>query len=188
MFNAKGLVLALTVLAVAIAAPARAQNDDATFSSDEIVDTGQAFFGAVSRNLAAVVENLFSRYGRPNGYVLGEEAAGSFIGGLRYGEGTLYTKNAGDHRVYWQGPSVGFDWGADGAKTMILIYNLASVNEVYKRYGGVSGSAFAVGGLGVTALSNGEVTVVPIRSGVGLRLGANIGYIKFTPRPTWNPF
>ncbi|MCB1494130.1 MAG: DUF1134 domain-containing protein, partial [Rhodobiaceae bacterium] len=112
----------------------------------------------------------------------------SFIGGLRYGEGQLITKNAGTHKVYWQGPSVGFDWGADGARTMILVYNLPSVDALYERYAGISGSAYVVGGLGVTALGNGEITVVPIRSGVGLRLGANVGYIKFTRNPTWNPF
>lgn len=175
-------------LVVAGAHDARAQTEDPTFSSNEIVDAGQNFFGAVSRNLAAVVENLFSRYGRPNGYILGEEAGGSFIGGLRYGEGQLITKNAGTHKVYWQGPSVGFDWGADGARTMILVYNLPSVDALYERYAGISGSAYVVGGLGVTALGNGEITVVPIRSGVGLRLGANVGYIKFTRNPTWNPF
>ncbi len=179
--------IVLAMVALAPVQPARAQADD-TYTSSEIVAAGQNFFGAISRNLAAVVEDLFARYGRPNGYILGEEAGGSFVGGLRYGEGTLYTKNVGTHKTYWQGPSVGFDWGADGARTMILIYNLQSVNQLYQRYGGLSGSAFVVGGLGVTALGNGEVTVVPIRSGVGVRLGANVGYVKFTRNPTWNPF
>lgn len=188
--SAHSAILGAIVLAMVALAPvhaARAQADD-TYTSSEIVAAGQNFFGAISRNLAAVVEDLFARYGRPNGYILGEEAGGSFVGGLRYGEGTLYTKNVGTHKTYWQGPSVGFDWGADGARTMILIYNLQSVEELYQRYGGLSGSAFVVGGLGVTALGNGEVTVVPIRSGVGVRLGANVGYIKFTRNPTWNPF
>lgn len=168
--------------------PAQAQTDDSTYSSSEIIAAGQTFFGAISRNLAAVVEDLFARYGRPNGYILGEEASASLVGGLRYGEGQLYTKNAGNHKVYWQGPSVGFDWGADGARSMILVYNLNRIDDLYQRYAGISGSAFIVGGLGVTALGNGEVTVVPIRSGVGVRLGANVGYIKFTRNPTWNPF
>ncbi|MEM6664800.1 MAG: DUF1134 domain-containing protein [Pseudomonadota bacterium] len=183
------LALALLVAVVlATATPARAQSNDATFSSTEIVGAGHQFFGTVSRNLAAVVESLFSRAGRPNGYILGEEAGGAFIGGLRYGEGTLYTKNAGSQKVFWQGPSVGFDWGADGARTMVLVYNMTTTEDVYRRFAGVSGSAFVVGGLGVTALSDNVVTVVPIRSGVGARLGANVGYIKFTPRATWNPF
>lgn len=180
--------MACAALLLATAPRADAQQADSTFSSQEIVAAGSNFFGAVSRNLGSVVESLFSRYGRPNGYVLGEEASGSFVGGLRYGEGRLHTKNAGTHQVYWQGPSLGFDWGADGARTMILVYNLQTIDEAYQRYAGLSGSAFVVGGLGVTALGNGEVTVVPIRSGVGLRLGANIGYIKFTRNPTWNPF
>ena len=94
------------------------------FAPQEIVDAGHHFFGTVSRGLAAVVEKATAQWGQPNGYILGEEACGAFIGGLRYGEGTLYTKNAGDLRVFWQGPTLGFDWGGDGARTMMLVYNL----------------------------------------------------------------
>ena len=129
-----------------------------------------------------------SRWGLPNGYILGEEAGGAFIGGLRYGDGMLYTKNAGDARVYWQGPSLGFDYGADGARTMMLVYNLPATEAIFERFGGVDGSAYLVGGLGMTALVTNDIVVVPIRSGVGLRLGANFGYLKFTQGPTWNPF
>ena len=124
----------------------------------------------------------------PNGYVLGEEGSGAFVAGLRYGEGTLYTKNAGDLRVYWQGPSVGFDWGGDGARTMTLVYNLPATNAIYQRFAGIDGSAYIVGGFGMTALTANNIVLVPIRSGIGLRLGANIGYLKYTPRATWNPF
>jgi hypothetical protein len=160
------------------------------YSSNEVVDAGHHFFGGISRGLASIVEKAVSQWGLPNGYILGEEASGAFIGGLRYGEGTLYTKNAGDVRVFWQGPSLGFDAGADGARTMMLVYNLPQTEAIFDRFGGVAGSAYFVGGLGMTALTSGDgrMVVVPIRSGLGLRLGANVGYLKFTERATWNPF
>lgn len=164
------------------------QAERSTFAPDEIVATGGRFFGNVSRGLASVVERAVSQFGLPNGYILGEEGSGAFVAGLRFGEGTLYTKNAGDLKVYWQGPSVGFDWGGDGARTMILVYNLPATNAVYQRFAGIDGSAYFVGGFGMTALTANNIVLVPIRSGVGLRLGANIGYLKFTQRPTWNPF
>jgi hypothetical protein len=157
------------------------------FNSTEIVNAGHNFFGTVSRGLAQVIEMAVSRWGLPNGYVLGEEAGGAFVAGLRYGEGVLYTKNAGDLKVYWQGPSIGWDAGAEGARTMMLIYNLPNTGAIYERFGGVDGSAYFIGGFGMTALTAHNIVVVPIRSGVGLRLGANIGYLKFTPKATWNP-
>jgi hypothetical protein len=158
------------------------------FSSNEIIDAGHRFFGSVSRGLAEIVEKTVSKWGLPNGYILGEEAGGAFIGGLRYGDGTLYTRNAGDARVFWQGPSIGFDAGADGARTMMLVYNLPQTGAIFDRFGGINGSAYLVGGFGMTALTGNNIVVVPIRSGVGLRLGANLGYLKFTDSPTWNPF
>jgi hypothetical protein len=159
-----------------------------TYLPGELVDTGHKFFGTVSRGLAGVIEKAVSQWGQPNGYVLGQEASGAFFAGLRYGEGTLYTKNAGDLRVYWQGPSLGWDIGGEGARTMMLIYNLPSTRAVYQRFGGIDGSAYLVGGFGMTALTVDGIVVVPIRSGLGLRLGANVGYLKFTPSATWNPF
>jgi hypothetical protein len=158
------------------------------YSPNELVDAGHRFFGGVSRGLAMVVEKAVSQWGQPNGYVLGEEAGGAFVGGLRYGDGTLYTKNAGDLRVFWQGPSVGFDAGADGARTMMLVYNLPRTEAIFDRFGGINGSAYFIGGFGMTALTANNIVLVPIRSGVGFRLGANLGYLKFTERPTWNPF
>ncbi|MGN6410342.1 MAG: DUF1134 domain-containing protein [Nitrobacter sp.] len=158
------------------------------YSSDELLKSGTRFFGNVSRGLASVIERAVSQWGLPNGYILGEEGSGAFVAGLRYGEGTLYTKNAGDLKVYWQGPSVGFDWGGDGARTMTLVYNLPATNAIYQRFAGIDGSAYIVGGFGMTALTANNIVLVPIRSGLGLRLGANIGYLKFTPRATWNPF
>jgi hypothetical protein len=161
---------------------------DDRFSPGELIDAGNHFFGGISRGLAMIVQRAGSRWGEPNGYILGEEAGGAFVGGLRYGDGTLYTKNAGDLRVFWQGPTVGFDAGADGARTMMLVYNLPRTAAIFDRFGGVDGSAYFVGGLGMTALAANDIVVVPIRSGVGFRLGANLGYLKFTARPTWNPF
>lgn len=157
------------------------------FSSNEILNAGHRFFGTVSRGLAQVVERAVSQWGLPNGYILGEEGAGAFIAGLRYGEGVLYTKNAGDLKVYWQGPSIGFDAGGEGSRTMMLVYNLPSTGAIYERYGGIDGSAYFIGGFGMTALTANNIVIVPIRSGIGLRLGANIGYLKFTPKSTWNP-
>src|SRR5256885_8430415 len=158
------------------------------YSSNEVVDAGHRFFGTISRGLAQIVEKAGSQWGLPNGYVLGQEAGGAVVAGLRYGEGILYTKNAGDLRVFWQGPSVGFDFGGEGARTMMLVYSLPATDAVYQRFAGIDGSAYFVGGLGMTALTANSIVVVPIRTGIGLRLGANVGYVKFTPAATWNPF
>src|SRR6266852_3249757 len=158
------------------------------YQPGELVDAGHRFFGGVSRGLATVIEKAISQWGLPNGYVLGEEAGGAFFGGLRYGEGVLYTKNAGDLRVYWQGPTLGWDVGGEGARTMMLVYNLPATQAIYQRFGGIDGSAYFIGGFGMTALTANNVVLVPIRSGVGVRLGANVGYLKFTPQATWNPF
>jgi hypothetical protein len=158
------------------------------FSSNEIVASGHRFFGSVSRGLAEIVEAATKRWGKPNGYVLGQEAGGAFIGGLRYGEGVMYTRNAGDLKVFWQGPSLGFDAGVDGDRTMMLVYNLPATGAIFRRFGGVDGSAYLIGGFGMTALVNDDVYVVPIRSGIGARLGLNVSYLKFTQSSTWNPF
>ena len=157
------------------------------FTPEEVIRAGHHFFGTVSRGLAEVVQTAFSRWGEPNGYVLGQEGSGAFMVGLRFGDGKLYTKNAGDRRVFWEGPSVGFDTGGEGARTMMLVYNLPATDAIYQRFVGFDGSAYFIGGFGMTALAFGNIIVVPIRSGVGLRLGANIGYLKFTPQATWNP-
>jgi hypothetical protein len=166
--------------------PPPASHDE--YSPDELIAAGHRFFGGVSRELALIVQKAGSQWGQPNGYVLGQEAGGAIVGGLRYGDGTLYTKNAGDRRVFWEGPTIGFDAGADGARTMMLVYNLPATEAIFDRFGGIDGSAYFVGGLGMTALTANNIVLVPIRAGVGLRLGANLGYLKFTSRPTWNPF
>ncbi len=158
------------------------------YTAQEIVDAGHTFFGATSGGLATLVEKAFASYGLPNGYVLGEEGSGAIFGGLTYGEGMLYTKNAGDHKVFWQGPSLGWDIGGQGSRSMILVYNLDDTNNLYRRFVGVAGSAYAVAGLGFNVMKHGNVLLVPIRTGVGARLGVNVGYLKLTQSPTWNPF
>jgi hypothetical protein len=177
------LMMAL-VGGIAVATPSYAEE----YTAQEIVDSGHRFFGATSGGLATVIEKIFSSYGLPNGYVLGEEGSGALIGGLTYGEGTLYTKNAGDHKVFWQGPSLGWDFGGNGDRMMMLVYNLDDVSNLYDRFAGVAGSAYVVAGLGFNVMKNGNVLLVPVRTGVGARLGVNIGYLKLTEAPTWNPF
>jgi hypothetical protein len=170
--------------------PAYAANpgDPSTYRTEELVDSGHKFFGTISRGLALAVQEAVRRWGEPNGYILGQEASGAFFGGLRYGEGKLFTRNAGERRVFWQGPSLGFDVGGEGARTMMLVYNLPTVDALYRRFPGIDGSAYLIGGFGVTAVGTDGMVVVPIRSGLGWRLGVNLGYLKFTPEPTWNPF
>jgi hypothetical protein len=177
-------------VAAGITSPALAQAQrPQRFQTQQLIDSGHQFFGTISRGLAQVVEMAVKRWGQPNAYILGQEASGAFFAGARFGEGSMYTRNAGDRRIYWQGPSLGFDAGADGDRTMMLIYNLPSVDAVYRRFGGIDGSAYFVGGFGFTALTGGDdIVLVPIRSGVGARLGVNLGYVKFTPQSTWNPF
>ena len=159
-----------------------------TYSPNELVNAGHGFFGQTSSGLATLVEKAVQSYGLPNGYILGEEGSGALVAGLRYGEGTLFTKNAGDHKVYWQGPSIGWDFGGDGNRTMMLVYNLSNAQKIYRRYLGVSGSAYLVGGLGMTVMKHGDTVLVPVRTGVGARLGVNVGYLKLREKPTWNPF
>ena len=183
--NTCAALLTLFFAAFAAAAPARAEN---TYTMQEIVDSGHTFFGSTAGGLATVIEKVFSSYGLPNGYILGEEGGGAFVGGLTYGEGTLYTKNAGDFKLFWQGPSVGWDFGGQGSRTMMLVYNLEQTDQVYGRFGGVAGSAYFLAGVGFNVLKRHDVLLVPVRTGVGARLGVNIGYLKVTAQPTWNPF
>jgi hypothetical protein len=183
--RAFGLGLGLGLILAAGPAPAQERT---VYTDNELIENGHRFFGSLSRGLAEAVQSVTKRWGQPNAYILGQEAGGAFVGGLRYGEGAMYTRNAGDRRIYWQGPSLGFDAGADGDRTMMLVYNLPSVDAMFERFGGVDGSAYLVGGFGVTALTANGVTVVPIRTGVGARLGLNLGYLKFTAKSTWNPF
>jgi len=183
------LVLTLTLaIAVLFVHLPNAMASENSFSQTEIVGTGHQFFGKTTTGLATMIEKIVADRGMPNGYILGEEASGAFFGGLRYGEGTLFTKNAGDHKVFWQGPSIGWDFGGDGNRTMMLVYNLDDTNDVYKRFLCVSGSAYLIGGLGMTVMKRGRVVLVPVRTGLGARLGVNVGYLKLRRNATWNPF
>lgn len=165
-----------------------APTDAEGYTIDEIRAASAGFFGQVSANLGSVIEYLFAKSGRPTGYVLGTEGGGAFLAGVRYGKGTLYLRSGGTQPIYWHGPSLGFDAGAEGSKTLFLIYKLAAPEELYMSFTGIDGSAYLVGGVGATLVTNGTVVMAPIRSGIGLRLGANLGYIRFTPKATWNPF
>jgi len=158
------------------------------YTIDEIREITRGFFGTISTSLASVLEYAFSTSGRPDGYVLGQEGGGAFLAGVRYGKGTLYLRAGGTEKVYWHGPSIGTDFGATGSRTMFLIYNLQESRQLFRQFTGVDGSAYFVGGVGITFLKGGDVIMAPIRSGLGFRLGANLGYIRFTPRSTWNPF
>ncbi len=186
-------------LALGIAAPVLAQTtgsiskaerktSNSTYTTEEILGVGHEFFGKTSRGIAKAVEFVFQKQGEPTAYIVGEEGAGAFVGGLRFGEGTIYYKDGTTERIYWQGPSVGFDFGANGSRALVLVYNSSSPEDLHTRFGGVEGSAYLVGGLGVNFERKGDITLAPIRTGVGARLGANVGYLKYSPKPTWNPF
>ncbi len=158
------------------------------YTRDEIVQASSGFFGQVSAQIAAAVERSFSFAGRPTGYILGEEGGGAFLAGLRYGKGTLYLRSGGTIPVYWHGPSLGVDFGAAGSKVMFLVYRLREPDELLPTFSSLDGQAYVAGGVGVTLMTNGRVQMAPFRAGVGLRLGASVGYVRFTRRPTWNPF
>lgn len=163
-------------------------SDENKFQAQEIINAGHAFFGAASTNIASVIENMFSQSGKPSAYIIGEEGSGSVVIGARYGEGFIYFRDGARYKIFWQGPSIGFDFGADASKTMVLVYNVDDPNMLIKRFPGVDGSAYFIGGLGVTYQQNGNIRLGVIRSGVGARLGVNIGYLKYSAKPDWNPF
>lgn len=170
-------------------APLADASDGEGYSIDEVREVSRGFFGTISTGLASVIEHAFQTSGRPTAYVLGTEGGGAFLAGLRYGKGKLYMRHQPAVRdVYWHGPSLGTDVGASGSRTLFLIYSLDTESALYRSFTGVDGSAYFVGGVGLTLLKGGDVVMAPIRSGLGFRFGANIGYLRFTPRPTWNPF
>lgn len=161
---------------------------DVTYSASEIREAGHGFFGNISAELASVLQYTFKNYGRPTGYILGTEGGGAFLAGLSFGKGRLNTKSHPQRKVFWQGPTVGYDLGLQGSRVMFLVYNLTQPEQIYHRFGGIGGSAYVVGGVGLTFHKRGRIVLAPIRTGLGLRLGANIGYLKFTPKLSINPF
>jgi len=161
--------------------------DDSTFSQSEIYQKASGFFGETTEGLAKAIEKVFADQGRPNAYIAGEEVSGAIGVGVRYGEGTLQMKTGAGQKVYWQGPSVGFDLGADASKIFILIYNLPSVDAVFQRFPAIDGSFYFVAGVGVNYQKSGDIVQAPIRTGVGLRAGVNIGYMHYTREHSWIP-
>jgi hypothetical protein len=159
-----------------------------TYSKDETLNAAATFFGGTTEGLAKAIEKVFSENGSPNAYIVGSEGSGAFILGLRYGEGTLYYKGGGSMKVYWQGPSVGFDFGGNGSKVFTLVYNLRWTHDLFQRFPGVDGSLYVVAGVGVNYERANNITLAPIRTGVGLRAGANVGYLSYSERKTWIPF
>jgi hypothetical protein len=159
-----------------------------TYSQDEIVNNVSDFLGVTAEAAGAAVERLFANNGRPTAYIAGEEGSGAFVVGLRYGRGLMYMKEREAQEVFWQGPSIGWDWGGNASRVFTLCYNLQVPDVIYQRYPGVEGSAYLVGGLGVNYQRAEDVTLAPIRAGVGLRLGANIGYLAYTRKRNVIPF
>ena len=159
-----------------------------TYTQDETMDAAKNFFGGTTEGLAKAIEKVFSENGRPNAYIVGNEGSGAFILGLRYGEGTLYYKGGGSMKVYWQGPSVGFDFGGNASKVFTLVYNLHWTRDLFQRFPGVDGSLYVVAGVGLNYQRANNITLAPIRTGVGLRAGANVGYLSYSEKSTWLPF
>jgi len=196
MLNRRSLFLGFGAVLIATGAAAQttssikpSSDPNETYSAEEIVDAGHKFFGKTARGLGQAIESVFESQGRPSAYIVGEEGSGAFVGGLRYGEGTIYYKNGIRQKIYWQGPSLGIDFGADGARSLVLVYNSKRPHDIYeRRFGGVEGSAYLIGGVGVNIQKDGDIILAPIRTGVGARLGANVGYLKYSKAPTWNPF
>jgi hypothetical protein len=170
------------------AQPAVAQAQAATYHKDDLIGAAEGVFGKGAEGLAHMIEDLLKKQGEPNGYIVGREAGGAFVVGLRYGSGTLHHKVEGEKPVYWTGPSIGFDAGANAGKTFVLVYNLYDSEELYKRFPAGEGQAYLVGGFNASYMRQGDVVLIPVRMGVGLRLGVNAGYMKFTKHQKWLPF
>jgi hypothetical protein len=160
--------------------PAPPQGPAPTYSSDELVQRVSDFMGVTAETAGAVIERTFKDNGRPTAYIAGEEGAGAFFVGLRYGKGLMYMKQRPTQRVFWQGPSIGWDFGGNASRTFTLCYNLQYPDAIYRRFPGVEGSAYLIGGLGVNYQRAEDITLAPMRAGVGLRLGANIGYLAYS--------
>lgn len=174
-----------TVTDTAVAAPAVAGT---TYRKDDVIGAAEGVFGKGAEGLAGLIEKILKDQGEPNAYIAGREASGAFVVGLRYGSGTMRHTVEGERPVYWTGPSLGFDVGGDATKVFVLVYNLYDSQELYRRYPQAEGRAYFVGGFSATYLRRGNVVMIPVRTGVGVRLGANIGYMKFSEKSRWLPF
>lgn len=165
-----------------------ASADSSGYDKYETTNEAVNFLGGSAEAVAKLMDKAFAEYGRPNAYIKGEEGGGAFVFGVRYGKGELVTKSGFKTTVYWQGPSVGWDFGADAGKVFILVYNLPQPDLIYQRFAGVNGSLYFVGGLGMNYLRSQDIVVAPIRVGVGMRLGASVGYMQFTKDHSYIPF
>ena len=172
----------------AAAEPAVAAAQGETYKEDDLIGAAEGVFGKGAEGVARMIQDILSKQGEPNGYIVGREAGGAFIVGARYGSGTLFHKVEGQKPVYWTGPSVGFDAGANAGSTFVLVYNLHDTEELYERYPAGEGSAYLVGGLNASYLRKGDVVLIPVRVGAGLRLGVNAGYMRFSKKQRWLPF
>lgn len=170
------------------AIPAASTADTGTYGEDDLIGAAEGVFGKGAEGLAKMIQDLLKDQGQPNGYIVGREAGGAFIFGARYGSGTLHHKIEGQRKVYWTGPSVGFDAGANAANTFVLVYNLYDTQDLFKRYAAGEGQAYFIGGLHASYVRRGDVVLIPIRMGVGARLGINAGYLKFSEKQRWLPF
>ncbi len=170
--------------------PAVAQKGEAddTYDKETVLETATEFFGETTEGLAKVIQKIFEDQGRPNAFIPGEEVSGAFVFGLRYGSGELHRKKAEPRKVYWQGPSVGFDVGGNVSKVFVLVYHLKDGEQIYQRFPGVEGTFYFVAGVGVNYQQSGDIILAPIRTGVGLRAGANIGYLHYTRKSSLIPF
>jgi hypothetical protein len=182
------LAVVLFLCAPVYAADAAKSADNNTYDQDSVIKDAAAWFGKGSEGLAKVVEKAFKDLGRPNGYIKGEEAGGAISVGLRYGHGTLHLKSGANRTVHWQGPSIGFDLGANASKVFVLVYHLPNAENLFQRFPAVDGSFYYVGGAGINYQRRDNITLAPIRLGVGLRAGASIGYVHYTKTKTLNPF
>jgi len=159
-----------------------------TYTAEELIAQGSDALGVAAESVGAAIERIFRDYGQPTGYLAGEEASGAMTVGARYGQGLLYMKDRPTTTVFWQGPSIGFDVGGNGSRVFTLCYNLEYPDAIFRRFPGVEGSAYLVGGVGVNYQRAENIILAPMRAGVGLRLGANIGYLVYSRQRNLLPF
>ena len=181
-------LLLFMLLPVALQASEDSAPKHEGFSQEQVMEKAGAFFGETTKGLASAIEKVFEDQGEPNAIVVGEEVSAAIVVGLRYGRGELQLLSGETRSIFWQGPSVGFDMGGNASKVFTLIYNLKDADNLYQRFPGVEGSVYYAAGVGVNYLRSGDTVVAPIRTGVGLRTGANVGYLQFTKEASWNPF
>ena len=188
IFNLFGLALALNLAAFGAQAQTASTGQVEDFSESAMVVEAAKFLGATAESVAEVMDNVFTQYGEPTAVIRGEEVGAAVVFGLRYGRGDVLFKNGQSHPIYWRGPSAGIDTGGNASKSFTLVYGTDNIEDLYRRIGGVDGSAFYIGGVAVSFLQRDQVVLAPIRVGVGFRAGVSVGYLKFTPESGWFPF